>query len=573
MKSLKKILFILNKKEKLQLVFISIFSFFTIFMEMLSIAVIIPVFDIIFFDNVDKYNFLNHFLTGFISFEGSNFKILILIALLLAFLLKNIILMVFHYISTKFFYLINLRISNDLFNIYLNNDYNFFLSLKTNHFLRKVYNDAEGIKAFLQSTQVIITELIFLMSLSIFLFISNSKIFIFCAIIFLAVLFIYYLVFKKRITVWGNLFQKSMGDLQSTVIEGVKGIKDIIVYNLENRFSLQFWNLSNSTIMSRFKLDFATTFPRFFMELVAVFSLIVPIIFLVYSGHDVQKLIPTFALFSISIFKAIPSINRFLGNYNSVKFYTASIETYYHEFLLDNKKPLIQEDRVCPDTFKSLEFKNIEYSYLKFGNPVLSNINFAINKGQSIAIKGANGSGKSTLLNIIAGLVAPTAGEILIDNKSTIFNKAWSKKISYIQQNIFLLNDTIKENIISRSADQGKIDYARLSYVVETLDLKRTFINIPNFLDGIVGNDGSKLSGGQKQVISIARAIYRNNEIIIFDEANSALDDNFNYRLKQLLLNLKSHKIIIFVTHENSFFEECFDHVYRLHAGEIKLEK
>jgi HlyD family secretion protein len=309
------------------------------------------------------------------------------------------------------------------------------------------------------------------------------------------------------------------------------------------------------------------------MELVAVFSLIIPIIFLIYSGYEVQKLIPTFALFSVSIFKAIPSINRFLGNYNMLKFYTVSIDTYYHEFFLDQKKQPIKEEKYCIDIFKSLEFKNVEYSYSKFGKPVLSNINFAIKKGQSIAIKGANGSGKSTLLNILAGLIAPTAGEILVDNKSTILNKVWTKKISYIQQNIFLLNDSIEENIISRSSNQEKIDSSRLSYVIEILDLKKIFNNVPNFLDIIVGQDGIKLSGGQKQIISIARAIYKNSEVIIFDEANSALDADHNYRLKKLLLNLKGHKIIIFVTHENSFFEECFDNVYRLQAGEIKLEK
>jgi ABC-type multidrug transport system fused ATPase/permease subunit len=573
MENIKKIFFILNRKEKLQLIFISGFSFFTIFLEMVSIALIIPVFDIIFFDNSDKYNFLNDFLLGFISFESDNFKILILITLLFAFLLKNTILILFHYFSTKFFFSINLRISNDLFNIYLNNDYNFFLSLKSDHLLRKVYNDADGIRSFLQSMQIMMTELIFIISLSFFLLIFDFKIFIFCAVIFLTVLFIYYLIFKKRIIAWGNVYQNSIGDLQNTVIEGMKGIKDIIIYNLENRFSSQFWNLSNSSIMNRFKLDFATTFPRFFMELVAVFSLVIPIIFLVYSGDDVQKLIPTFALFSVSIFKSIPSINRLLGNYNGIKFYRASIETYYHEFSLERKKLRIQDDQTSPDIFKSLEFKNVEYSYLKFGNQILRNINFAIKKGQSIAIKGANGSGKSTLLNIIAGLVAPTAGEILIDDKSIICNKAWSKKISYIQQNIFLLNNTIKENIVSRSTDEEKIDYSRLSYVVEILDLEKIFINIPNFLDAVVGNDGAKLSGGQKQIVSIARALYKNNDIMIFDEANSALDNNFNYRLKQLLLNLKSQKIIIFVTHEDSFFEECFDSIYRLHEGEIKIEK
>ena len=570
---IKKIFFILNKKEKIKIFFITIINFFAIFLEMLSIAIIIPVFNIIFFNNVNKYNWLNNFFNGFASFEGDKLKIFVLIALLLIFVLKNIILIIFHYISTKFFFLINLRISNNLFNIYLNNDYNYLSKLNTDHLLRKVYNDAEGVRSFLLSAMIVSTELIFLICLSVLLFISNSEIFVFFVTTFLISLFIYHLVFKKRIIIWGNLFQKSMGKLQDTVIDGMKGIKDIIIYNLEDKFSFQFWNLSNYTIMNRFKLDFATSFPRFFLELVAIFSLIVPIIFLIYLGHDIEVLLPVFVLFSVAIFKAIPSLNRFLGNYNGIKFYAPSIKTCYNEFLANSEVAIIEKNSTFPNSFKSLEFKNVTYGYSKFSNLVLKNISFTIYRGQSIAIKGANGSGKSTLLNIIAGLIVPTAGEILIDGKSIIFNKAWSKKISYIQQNIFLLNDSIKENIISRNSNQEKIDSRRLSYVIEILELKKIFINVPNFLDIIVGQDGVKLSGGQKQIISIARAIYKNSEVIIFDEANSALDNEYNYRLKQLLLNLKSQKIIIFVTHENSFFEECFDNVYRLQAGEIKLEK
>jgi len=570
---LKKIFFILSKKEKLKLFFIAIINFIAIFFEMLSIAIIVPVFDMIFFNNIDKYIFINKFLPEFISFEGDKFKIVILIALMLAFLLKNIILIIFHYISTKFFFLINLRISNDLFNIYLNNDYNFFLNLESDNLLRKVYNDAEGIKSFLQSAQIVITELIFLISLSAFLFIYSPQIFIFCIVIFSTVLLTYHIIFKKRIIAWGDLFQRSMGNLQDTVIDGMKGIKDIIIYNLEKRFSLQFWSLSNHTIMNRFKLDFATSFPRFFMELIAIFSLVAPIIFLVYLGYDTRTLVPVFVLFSASIFKAVPSINRLLGNYNSIKFYTPSIETCYHEFSLTVKKSLIQKNYTYPDIFETLEFQNVKFSYLKFLNPVLNNISFVIKRGQSIAIKGANGSGKSTLLNIIAGLAVPIEGKILINGQNIILNKDWSKKISYIQQNIFLLNDTIKENILSRSFIEEKIDNNKLSYVIESLDLKKIFMNIPNFLDAMVGNDGVKLSGGQKQIISIARAIYKNSEVMIFDEANSALDSDYNYRLKQLLLNLKSHKIIIFVTHEDSFFEECFDNIYRLQEGKIILEK
>jgi ABC-type multidrug transport system fused ATPase/permease subunit len=565
----KKTLLILSKDEKFKLLLISIFTILSILMEMFSIALIIPIFDIIFLGNLEKYHYFTHFFLheDLISSE-KNVKILILILLLAAFLFKNIFLIVFHYISTKFFYLVNLRVSKTLFNLYLNNNYNFFLNVKHDQFLRKVHSDSIGFREYLLSFQLFLSEFIFIIFLSSFLFISNPLIFIFCLIIFITVLAIYYFVFKRRVQVWGDLYQKSLGELQQLIIDGIRGIKDIIIYSFENRFYSQFSTYGKHTIFSQFKLNFANTIPRFYMELVAIFALIVPLIFLVLNGFDITTLIPIFALFAVSIFKAIPSINRLISSYNNIKFYSASVDVCYDEIF--SNQNLIKEQNNY-DFYDSLEFKNLQYKYPGSGDFVLKKINFMIKKNQSLLIRGLNGSGKSTLLNIISGLITPSSGEILLDNKSVTLGRLWAKKISYIQQNIFLLNCTIKENITS--SYESAVDSNKFSYVDKILSLSKIFENMPDSLNTIVGNNEKILSGGQKQIISIARALYKNSELLIFDEANSALDKNSSLELKNLLLELKGKKTIIFVTHEESFFKECFDKTYQILSGELIPEK
>jgi ABC-type bacteriocin/lantibiotic exporter with double-glycine peptidase domain len=561
-KKFKKIFSILNKKEKFKLSIISLFTILSILMETFSIALVVPIFDIIFFEKAEKYYFFNSFS------NDKNFKIYILVILLTVFLFKNVFLITFHFLSSKFFYLINLRISKSLFSLYLNNNYNFFLNIKSDDFIRKVYNDATGFREFLVSLQLIFSELIFILFLSIFLFIYNPLIFTFCLIIFSFILFLHYLFFKKRIAAWGILYQQSIGNLQQLIINGVRGIKDIIIYNIEKKFHSQFDTASTHTILSQFKLNFVNTIPRFFMELVAIFALIVPLIFLVLIEFDIPTLIPIFALFAVSIFKVTPSINRLINSYNNLKYYSVSVDLCYNEIILNPQE--IHEFKNC-DFNKSLEFKNLKYRYPQSGNFILSKINFIINKNKSLLIRGLNGSGKSTLLNIISGLITPSSGEILIDNNSVVLGKFWAKKISYIQQNIFLLNCSIKENITSTNC--SNINNEKFTHIDRILNLSEIFDKMPNSLDTIVGNNEKMLSGGQRQIISIARALYKDSDLLIFDEADSAIDKNSRAALKNLLLELKGKKTILFVSHDNYFFKECFDQIYQISNGELILEK
>ena len=143
------------------------------------------------------------------------------------------------------------------------------------------------------------------------------------------------------------------------------------------------------------------------------------------------------------------------------------------------------------------------------------------------------------------------------------------KKISYVQQNIFLLNDSIKNNITFENKDE--LNIKNYSYIKEFIDLDEAFSNLSNGLNTIVGNDGLNLSGGQKQLISIARALYKNSDIIVFDEANSALDFYYKDILKKTIQKLKGTKTIIFVTHDLSFLENSFDEVYLIESGQISL--
>ena len=145
----------------------------------------------------------------------------------------------------------------------------------------------------------------------------------------------------------------------------------------------------------------------------------------------------------------------------------------------------------------------------------------------------------------------------------------WSKNISYVQQNIFLLNTSIKNNII---LDEKEFDEKKFEKITSLLDLNLFFSNLTNGINSIVGSDGITLSGGQKQIISIARALYKDSDIIIFDEPNSALDEEKSVLLSEVIKIVNLNKTIIVVTHDLNSFKGCFNKIFSIKNGIIFTE-
>lgn len=566
-KNIIQIISLLNQNEKFKLCLNTLFNFLGIFLEMLALSLIIPIFRIIFFDDVFPNFFLTNYLYQLSSELNLNFKFIILSLFILLFCLKNFLLIIFSYFNLKFINLLCIRLSKDLFSLYLKQGYNFFLSSDSNNILRKVTTDINGIKNFLVSLQVLLVEFLFIFFLSILLFYTNQKIFIFIAIFFTSIFFIYLKIVKKKIIGWSTLFQCNTGNLQTLVSSAIKGIKDIFVYNLQEDFVKKFLNFSKNSYLPSFKQDFINTILRFWMELLAIFAIVSPMIFFLLTERELSKLLPLFALFAVSIFKAMPSINRLLNSYQSLKYYKISSNLIFNEFSLLKKDFRISDTHVVFN--KSIEFKNVSFVYDNARDPIIKSTDFRLEKGECIAILGENGTGKSTLLNLISGLLKPSSGSVLLDNveQEIYSNKYWIKKISYIQQNIFLLNESIKKNITLERDDL--FNEKKFYEIKQILSLDRAFNKFSSKLETVVGDDGLFLSGGQKQLISIARALYKNSEIILFDEADSFLDSYYTLNLKDLFLKLKNRVTIVVVTHDTSLLNESFDRVFKINNHNV----
>jgi ABC-type multidrug transport system fused ATPase/permease subunit len=556
-------LFYLFTKNEIKFFIIIFFgTLLTTILDVISFASIIPIFKIIFLNKEENINF---FKLGPVNLD-LNLKILILISFIILFAIKNILIIWFNFFFINFFQKINTRVSKNLFSLFIKQEYIFFLKNSSENFFQKVSTDVQNLNTFLISFMNFFIEIIFIIGISILLIYSNVKIFLFCFINFSLIFIIYLKLFKKKINRWAYNFRNSTGRTQNIVFEGLRGYKDIILYNLKNKFEDNFnYNLTvaNSS-MSR--LNFLNNIQKYWLEVAGVAAMSLALLYFVFVSYDIAELVPIFALFIIVMFRLLSSMSRILIHGQSLKFYFPSFQAIVKEFKKFSEIQNKNDENNEVSFNHIIEIKNVSFSYSDNENKILKNVNFNIKKGDCIGIVGKNGSGKSTLLNLISGLTCPSSGEIVIDNSFDLYSyrNAWINKLSYVHQDIFLLDDSIKHNIVL--VDDDKIDFLKYNKVINLLKLNQYFKDFNNKLDTKVGNNGISLSGGQKQLISLARAFYKDSEIIILDEPTSALDLAKIELLREVIISFKKIKTIIVVTHNREHFLDTFDKLIDLNT-------
>jgi ATP-binding cassette subfamily B protein len=268
-------------------------------------------------------------------------------------------------------------------------------------------------------------------------------------------------------------------------------------------------------------------------------------------------------VYAICFFRILPSVNRIVVNLNSLQYSQKSSELISNDFLFGD--PIIKTNTPLINiNFSSLNFLDVNFSYNHKSENLLHNVNFSINKGDFVGIMGKSGSGKSTLVLILLGFIKPKQGRVIINNKYDLYLDSlnWGKLVGYVPQDTYLINDSIKKNI-AFGVRENEIDNYKILEIIDLLDLNETINKLEDGLDAYVGEGGSKLSGGEKQRISIARVLYRNPELIVFDEATNSLDFNTEKEIVEVIKKIKKSKTIIMISHNYNNFKNC-DMIFKI---------
>ena len=345
-------------------------------------------------------------------------------------------------------------------------------------------------------------------------------------------------------------------------------IRDIKIYFLQSHFISKFWNILNNFALSYRKYMTFQTLPRLLIELFLIYLLGAILILLTLESNDFDQTFIKLGLFAAASFRLMPSINKIISAQQILRYHVPSVNEIYRE-LNNNYLKNILDSKNTLSFKKTLELKKINFYYSP-KKIILQNLNLKIKFGEKIGIIGHTGSGKSTLIDILAGLLFPNSGQIIIDGiKINLRKHLWRRNIGYVSQNICLIDDTIINNIaFGNFNDDIKND--RINKILSDVELSSLVKSLKYKENTIIGERGINLSGGQKQRLGLARALYNKPRFLILDEAFSALDAKTELKIFNKINKNYKDITIINIAHKGVSLKFC-DKVYRLENKKLKI--
>jgi len=546
---------LLNQTEKKKSYKLFLFIIINNLAELLSIGMLIAAVLMLLDEKNQTFLLLNNYFN--LKISTNNYYIYIVFFLTSSFILKNIISFQLYKYQFNFFKRVKRRITFDLFKHYINQPYKFFFEKNSSELLRNISIAAEY-NLILSSLFMFYAEIILIIILFGMLLLVNPLVTLYCLLFYSILGSLFHFKLRKRVEKLGKRKLILEGSINKSTLETFHSIKEIQLYESENFFKNFFLKLITEYSTAEKKVAVFQQMPRLAFELAFILAISFILGYVNYFNFTKSDyIIPLTAISLISI-RLIPSISRIVAGLQRLKYYYPNIILLTEEF----KKKFVEEKEQNKSLYKLDEFKLLSVSNLNFqydnnkNHILLKNLNFEINRGDIFGIYGKSGSGKSTVLHMITGLLKPNSGEIRINSKNiNQVNIPWKKKIGYVPQSVYLLDDTILNNIVF---DSKEVDFDLLDKCLNISELKGFVENLPDKENTIVGENSLKISGGQKQMIGIARALYKRPELLILDEATVSLDEKTREKIFKNFEELKKDSItIIIISHDQKILNYC----------------
>lgn len=555
---IKKLNFLFSKQEKNQAISLIIFIIIGMALEVFGIAILIPTISLLINDDYLSDNSSYIQLSETLGIFGIyNLLYFFLALILIIFLLKSIFQVFVTYRQKKIVTTLSKNVVNKLYNGYISQPYLYFTEKNRSKVIYMIQTEMIHFFNFFESFIGLIAEFFITLGIYLLVLYIEPKGTLILTFFYIIASIIYFSIFQTRLKRWGKIRINLDHSISKHILESMGGIKNVIINNLSNNF-INYFNSKNlnKAKYSSYHLT-AAQLPRIYFELVAVTSIISFIVLLIYLGNSSESLIIILTVFGAVSFKLLPSANKIINYYQSLGYYSSSLDNIYNEissFRSNNNESVKMNDDF---TFKStIKVNNISFSYDK-KRKLLDQISFEINKGEIIGIKGPSGAGKSTLIDIFTGLINPDKGSVECDGVD-IHNdiKSWQSIIGYVPQSVYLIDDTIEKNITLNFSNLP-INQTKIYECLKKLNLYNWINSHEEGINMNVGDEGSKVSGGQKQRIGIASALYKEPKILILDESTNSLDIKTEKDIINSLKQLSGNMTIIIVSHKQSVLDHC----------------
>ncbi|NCC75688.1 MAG: ABC transporter ATP-binding protein [Clostridia bacterium] len=578
--SMVKLFRLFNKKERWEVVLVFWASFITALIQSTSVISVMPFINLVMnMDSVNEESWIKR-LYDWGQFRDTNsFVFTVGIAVIILLVLSSTLSSLTSWIKHQFVLKRNYNLSLRLLTKYLDKPYAYFLKKNTSELGKNILSEVNnlGNQYLTNFIEMIISSLLFIFLL-VTLFIVNFKVTLLIFIFFGLAYGTMTLLFRMQLIKTGELVVKFNRERFKTANEALGSIKITKAFNLENYFAGRYSKAAKKYSHYQLFARMIGDIPNYILEGMVFSILIIVILVIVRQGHNLTVLIPTISVYAMAGYRMTPALNRLFKAITSMIHNKPILDKVYDDLFddYDQKKlaevnPVNQNQlSVTPVSFdRALSLQNVTFSYDE-SRTIINNLSMEIPKNSVVGFAGTTGAGKTTLIDIFLGLLQPDSGQFVVDETAVTPETVhgWHKLVSYVPQDIFLIDDTVRSNIAFGVAEKN-IDDAKVRQVAKIAAID-DFIEeqMANGYDTIVGERGIRLSGGQRQRIGLARALYRDPEVLILDEATSALDGATEERVLKGIHEDSSVKTILIIAHRLNTLKVC-DQIYLLENGQI----
>ena len=573
-----KLNYIFDKKQKGSFVVLAVMILIGGVFETLGVSMLIPAVNAIMQpdlvrEKIGKFPALSHFLTQDLQLTDAKLLCALFGFLIGLYVVKNLYLLLLAYKQNRFI----ARARNDMISRvmreFLNRPYEEYLGADIPTVFRITDGDIPHTFSLVLALLQLMTECVVSLFLVIYLIRVNWQMTLLLMLV-LALLTLWNAkVLKKKLNAIGKRNQDIQSRIAKWRIQSIYGLKDVKVLNRQDFFIRNYYESGKVGAELATKYAVLNNLPHLVIETIFMATILGFMMALLTSGQNLSAFLPQLMAFGVAAIRVMPSANRINTYMTEIAYEQPSLDFVYENLtdaMKTNKKMAAERAKVAGGALhleKEIRLEGITFRYPDGDRNIFTDASMVIPKGKSVGIKGASGAGKSTIVDILLGLLHVQKGEITCDGANIFSNyESWLSQIGYIPQSIYLIDESIRDNI-AFGIDEREIDDARIREVAAEAQLLEFIDSLPEGLDTKIGDRGVRLSGGQRQRIGIARALYHNPEILVFDEATSALDNETEAALMGAINSFHGRKTMIIIAHRLNTIENC-DLIY-----EVKGEK
>lgn len=552
----------LNFRKKYQFILIFLVMFLSSLLEIATLTTVIPLIKVLISPKAIVSNELILFFVKKLGYSTDNVSVILLSIIFIIILLISASLRVINtklntlYAASVGSFLSCKAYKNILQRPYLEHlltDSSAIITSNTTHMEKTIVS----INFFLQ----LLTSFLITLSISLTLVYIEWSILLISIITLGIAYYLQILLTKNKLLKNSKDYADASKEQVKTIQEGLGTFRELIIHNQEKIYLNKYKSYDYLMRKVMAENTFIKLYPKFVIEFLGITLIIISGLILSNNPEKSQYAIAALGSFALGCQRLLPSIQQIYASWAGIK---ANYGSLISVISILNKKNFHQEkinfNSGRKQKFKSLELKNISIKYGQNNKYVLRDFNLRIKKGQKVGICGETGCGKSTLMDIMMGLIKPTSGKVLfngldINTNLTARNNLYCL-IAHVPQTIYLINNSIKQNIALGEKDEN-IDMKKIIECAKKAKIHESIINMKNGYDSFVGERGNIISGGQRQRIAIARALYRNSEILFLDEATSALDEKTEEEINSILESVKKDITIIKISHRLKTISNC----------------